>query len=128
MTFSLEDERPVLSARVSPSLKEAVEAQPGSQSEFIREAIRAHLPSDDDYEVELPNDDELAQAYRAIRRAAPESGWMDSRVLVGKLSQQFSMDKRSVRRYLLAPLCRRGYLRMQSDTTGRFVSYKVIHQ
>lgn len=127
MTFSYEDTRPRITARVDPALKRKVEEQPGTISEFVREALRAHLPADDDFEVELPDDPQLAQAYRAVRRTV-HSGWIDGRVLIGRLSQQFSMDKRSVRRHLLAPLCRRGYLRMQSDTTGRFVSYKVVHQ
>lgn len=127
MTFSYEDTRPRITARVDPALKRKVEEQPGTISEFVREALRAHLPADDDFEVDLPDDPQLAQAYRAVRRTV-HSGWIDGRVLIGRLSQQFSMDKRSVRRHLLAPLCRRGYLRMQSDTTGRFVSYKVVHQ
>jgi hypothetical protein len=127
VTFSYEDTRPRITARVDPALKRKVEEQPGTISEFVREALRAHLPADDDFEVDLPDDPQLAQAYRAVRRTV-HSGWIDGRVLIGRLSQQFSMDKRSVRRHLLAPLCRRGYLRMQSDTTGRFVSYKVVHQ
>jgi DNA-binding transcriptional ArsR family regulator len=127
VTFSYEDTRPRITARVDPALKRKVEEQPGTISEFVREALRAHLPADDDFKVDLPDDPQLAQAYRAVRRTV-HSGWIDGRVLIGRLSQQFSMDKRSVRRHLLAPLCRRGYLRMQSDTTGRFVSYKVVHQ
>ena len=127
MTFSYEDTRPRITARVDPALKRKVEEQPGTISEFVREALRVHLPADDDFDIELPDDPQLAQAYRAVRRTT-HGGWIDGRVLIGKLSQQFSMDKRSVRRHLLAPLCKRGYLRMQSDTTGRFVSYKVVHQ
>ena len=127
MTFSYEDTRPRITARVDPALKRKVEEQPGTISEFVREALRAHLPADDDFEIELPDDPQLVQAYRAVRRTT-HGGWIDGRVLIGKLSQQFSMDKRSVRRHLLAPLCKRGYLRIQSDMTGRFVSYKVVHQ
>lgn len=126
MTFSREDRRPKLSVRVSPDLKERVEQQPGSISEFVRDAIRSRLP-DDGRNIRLPPEDDLREAYQELLHLVDDGGWVRDETATNHLSQQFSRSETSVRRTLLVPLCKHegDYLTRQSNATGRFVSYKI---
>lgn len=131
MTFSEDDPRPRVRARVDPSLKQQVEAQEGTTASFVRKALRDALDVssvDDPYGVVLPRDDDkLAEAYRVLHGLAGDAGWINGDVAASELSQQLSMSKRSIRRQILGRLCTRGYLRRTADCTGQFVSYRLNH-
>ena len=126
MTFSRDDERPLLSVRVSPDLKERVENQPGTISDFVRAAVEDRLP-DDGRDIRLPPEDDLREAYQELLHLVGDDGWVRDQTATNQLSQQFSRSETSVRRTLLVPLCKHegDYLTRQSNATGRFVSYKV---
>ena len=66
-----------------------------------------------------PVEPELAKAYGTVRQLTRMTdGWVPADVAEGELSQRHGMTKPSVRRMLLTPLRKRGYVEYQSDLTG----------
>lgn len=69
--------------------------------------------------LQPPTEPQLAKAYDILRQLTQiTEGWVPANVAAGELAQQFGTDKKTVRRMLLAPLRKRGYVEWQTDLTG----------
>lgn len=113
MTFSHQDRRQTVEARVDASMKERVEEfaedHGMNQSEVLREALGDYLP-DDGLDIETPDDRDLRETYLWLReRADPDTMHVPSDA-IGELAQHVGTKKKVVKRTRLKPLARRGWI------------------
>ncbi|MFD1588705.1 CopG family ribbon-helix-helix protein [Halorientalis brevis] len=94
------------------------------------EAIRNHMQQTiEDCEMttrQMPADDDLSTAYRALLRITKGGGWVQRDRACGYLAQQLpDIDKSNAYGLLIKPLRQMGYLRQQVSDDGRHISLKV---
>jgi len=121
------------SVRLNPNdnaaLQRVIEANDefGNASDAIRQLIRR---ADDRADPEggpalrtgreEPDDDELATAWDVLKRLTNGGGgWLRTEQAKVMLAQKCGVSKNLVYGTLLRPLSKRGYIKMQTDATGR---------
>lgn len=114
--YSSEGETRV-TARVPQGLKDdfsaACDAEDESMTDALNEMMKEYVAEHgDSSEVShLPDDDTLAEGYRRLRRLAdPDTGRVEADVAVTEISKALGRPQSTVRRSVLNPLERRGYI------------------
>lgn len=75
---------------------------------------------------EPPTEEDLRAGYNALRKLSRgRDSWIPEDVALSELAQQTSRSKKSARRTILMPLCRRGYATRRSDLSG-YTAVKVF--
>lgn len=93
----------------------------GSRAEALRDLMKEAVDEpQNDGKLDVPNDSDLAEAYRWLVRRTQRKGKDTVRMHAAKreLSQQQGTDKRGVRSELLTPLENRGYIHIQDAPPG----------
>lgn len=111
MTFSGQDTRPRIEARVDPWLLEEVKNYSNSRglnvSEFVRAAVKEALPRN---EIEdLPRDEELRETFLWLVERADDQGYLPH-YYVSDLAQYLRIEKRWVISSRIRPLDRQGWI------------------
>lgn len=112
MTFSGEDNRAQLRARVSAELMAQVELCADqynkSKSQVIREAVISYLPSED---ILGPDNPKLRNTSAFLLERADERGRVQSSEVISDLAQKLSIKGKYVKSSRLEPLKRGGWIR-----------------
>lgn len=124
MTFERQDPRKTVSFRASDELVSRIEDLPMSKSEFLRQAAAEKLERTPENGIEPPEDQELAKCYAELVEMANDNGHLPEDLAVNQLAQSLGRPAKQIRRTVLRPLSRRGYVQRQSDLYG-YTSLKV---
>lgn len=114
-----EQRRQQVKFRAPESLVEEFdEAISTSRSEALREMMQQRIGRAG--ELDVPDDKQLAEAYRWLVEYTNRKGSENVRLRVAKnhLSQMMSMDEGILRGEVLIPLEKRGYIRIQDSPPG----------
>lgn len=130
MTFSNEDKRAKLTVRISDKLRtklnEFADSEGRSKAAVVRDAIRKeihpHRPTDG---REPPQEDDLRAAYLTLRDISTSEGWVRQDLALSEVAKATQRPKESIEATIIRELAQRGYLKTQSDFTGRHTSYKI---
>lgn len=117
MTFSRDDPRPRVSARVDEQLKDELEnyakKEGKNMSEVVRNAISNEVqgvPSVDDSDVVPPAENELRQAWLILNQITGPNWTIESESALSILAQKLGKPRPLVRDHIIKPLSDRGYL------------------
>lgn len=105
--------------RADESLVEEFDATiDGSRSEALREAMRTVVERTDGDLVVPTDDEELADAYRWLVAHSNDRGNVPLRLARKNLAQTTGYSQEEVRRFVLVPLARRGYVSIDDAPPG----------
>lgn len=91
--------------------REACEEAGESMTDVLEDAIRQYVDAHDDATPDLPDDDQLRDALRALRqRAHPDSGRIDVDSAERAVAESCKVPRSAVQRRVLDPLRDRGYI------------------
>lgn len=119
------------SVRVQRDLWEEFDRVVENRSAAVREFIKTEVAEtrddelDDHGERQPPTEPDLRQAWKLLQDLTSKDGWVIEERALPALAQEFGMNQKVARHSLVKTLDQRGYLRVASNMSGRFQSYRV---
>lgn len=96
-----------------------------SKSEFIRQAVREKLERTPEGNIEPPEEKILAESYAKLVELSNDDGWIPRDLAVPELAKHIGRPQKHVRRTVIRPLAKRGYVVWQADLQG-YEALKVV--
>ncbi len=115
----------VVSIKVPENLLEQYDAEVANRSENIREHMRKTVGNKSDDGRQPPNDGTLAEAWHTLVNLSNANNWVTEVRAENILAQRHSLPMKEVRRSILRPLEKRGYVNRTTDQYGQQAAYQI---